>query len=69
MLLEIASVYNGQLRGPVTLTPKAESWPVELLLPVFNDLGLSLPGFEHSTLRLRGIQSYPLHHRRGYFVY
>ena len=30
MLLEIASVYNGQLQGPVTLTPKAESWPVEL---------------------------------------
>ena len=33
-----ASVYNGQLLGPVTLTPIAE-----------NDLGLSLLEFEHPT--------------------
>ena len=69
MLLEIASVYNGQLRGPVTLPPNAESLAVELLLPVSNDLGLSLLGFVHPTFRLRGEQSYPLHHRRGHFVY
>ena len=30
-----ASVYNGHLRGPVTLTPNAERLAVELSLPVF----------------------------------
>ena len=30
-----ASVYNGHLRGPVTLTPIAERLAVELSLPVF----------------------------------
>ena len=30
-----ASVHNGHLRGPVTLTPIAESLAVELSLPVF----------------------------------
>ena len=29
------SVYNGHLRGAVTLTPNAERLPVELSLPVF----------------------------------
>ena len=29
------TVYNGHLRGPVTLTPNAERLTVELLLPVF----------------------------------
>ena len=28
-------VYNGQLKGPVTLTPIAERLAVELSLPVF----------------------------------
>ena len=36
------TVYNGHLRGPVTLTPVAERLAVELALPVF-DLGLSRP--------------------------
>ena len=30
-----ASVYNGYLRGPVTLTPVAEHLTVQLSLPVF----------------------------------
>ena len=34
-----ASVYNGQLRGPVTLAPNAERLAVELSLYSFNDLG------------------------------
>ena len=34
-----ASVYNGQLRGPVTLAPIAERLAVELSLYSFNDLG------------------------------
>ena len=46
-----ASVYNGYLRGPVTLTPIADRLAVELSLPVLR--GLSRLGFEHSTFRLR----------------
>ena len=42
-----ASIYNGHLWGPVTLTPIALRLAVELSLPVFYDLGrLSLLGFE-----------------------
>ena len=33
-----ASVYNGHLWGPVTLTPIAEHWAVELSLPVLTTL-------------------------------
>ena len=43
------SVYNGHLRGPVTLTPCAERLAVELSLPVF---GLSWLRFEHPLFRL-----------------
>ena len=39
------SVYNGHLRGAVTLTPNAERLPVELSLPVFYDR-LSRTGIE-----------------------
>ena len=35
LLLYGASVYNGHLRGPVTLTSFTERLAVELLLPVF----------------------------------
>ena len=35
LLRQGPTVYNGQLRGPVTLTPVAERLAVELLLPVF----------------------------------
>ena len=47
-----ASVYNGHLRGPVTLAPIAEHLAVELSL-CFYDLGLSRLRFEHATFRLR----------------
>ena len=49
LLLHGASVYIGHLRGSVTLTPIAERLPVELSLPVFNDIGLSRLGFEHTV--------------------
>ena len=41
-----ASVYNGHLRGPVTLTHTAERFALELSLPVFTTLFLSRLGFE-----------------------
>ena len=59
-----ASVNNGHLRGPVTLTPIAERLAVELSLPVLTT-GLSRLRFEHQTFRLRGERSNPLRHRRG----
>ena len=48
-----ASIYNGHIRGPVTLTQNAEGLTVGLSLPVFYDLGLSRLGFEHRTFHLR----------------
>ena len=45
----MTSVYNGHLRGPVTLTPIAERLAVELSLPVYYDLGLSRLGFDSNT--------------------
>ena len=38
LLWQGTSVYNGHLRGPVTLSPFAERLAVELLLPVFTTL-------------------------------
>ena len=61
-----ASVYNGYLRGPVTLTPIAERLAVELSLPLFYDLGLPQLGFEHPTFCLWGQRSNPLLHHRGF---
>ena len=58
-----SSVYNGDLRGPVTLALIAEPLAVELPLPVFYDLGLSRLGFKHPTFRLRGKRSSLLHQR------
>ena len=57
-----ASVSNGHLRVPVTLTLIAERLAVTTCL---YDLGLSRLGFEQPTLRLRGQRSNPLCHRRG----
>ena len=57
-----ASVYNGNLRGPVTLTAIAERLAVELSLP-FYDLGLSRLGFEIQTFRLQGERFNWLRHR------
>ena len=63
-----ASVYNGHLREPVTLTPIAERLAVECTwsLPVFYDLGLSA-GIRTPTFPLAVQRSNPLRHRRGVF--
>ena len=58
------TVYNGHLRGPMTLTPIAERIAVELSLTVFTT-GLSRLGFELPTFRLRGKRSHPLRYRGG----
>ena len=55
------SVYNGHLRGPVTLTPITYCLAVQRSLP---DLGLSRLAFELPTLRLRGERSNRLSYRR-----
>ena len=62
LLWHRASIYNGHIRGPVTLTPIAKH--LELSLPVY-DLVLSRLGFEHPTFRLLGECSYPLRHCSG----
>ena len=52
-----ASVYNGLIRGPVTLTAIAELLAEELSLPVntcFYDLRLSRLRFQHHTFCVRG---------------
>ena len=58
----MASVFNGHLRGPVTLTPVAERLSVELSLPF---LRLSCVAAGIRTPNLRGERSNPLRHRRG----
>ena len=59
------TLYNGHLRGPVTLAPVAERLAVELSLPVFaakvcRDQGSNpdLPAHEANAL--------PLRHRGGF---
>ena len=53
-LLHGASVYNGHLRGPVTLTHVAERLVVELsLLALTTLLVLSRLKFEHPSFRMR----------------
>ena len=49
------TVYNGHLRGPVTLTSVAERLAVELSLPVFRDRGSNpqSPACETNALLLR----------------
>ena len=61
LLWHEASVYNGHLWGPVTLTSIAERLVIELSLP---DLGLSRLEIEHRTFSLRGQHSNPLCQRR-----
>ena len=62
-----ASVYNGHLWGPVTLTPDAERLAAELSLPDFTTSKLQL-GFEHPfvTFSMRGERSNRLPHRGGH---
>ena len=47
LLWHRTSIYNGHLRGPVTLTPIAERLAVELSLTCVKYLSLSRLGFEH----------------------
>ena len=69
LLWHRASVYNGHLRGPVSLTSNAQRSAVELSLPVFKT-GLSRLEFEYLTLRMWGVRSNRLHHRHGLmFIY
>ena len=65
LLWHEASIYNGLLRGPVTLIPTAERLSSGVVTNCLNDLGLLRLGFEHPTFRLRDQRSKPLHHHRG----
>ena len=47
----------------MALTPVAVRLVVDLLQPVFQDLGLSRLGFKHSTFRMRGERSDLLRNR------
>ena len=61
-----ASVYNGHLRGPVTLKPVGERLEVESHY-LFYDLGLLWLGFENPTFSLRGIcERYTLINHNAY---
>ena len=57
-----ASIYNGRLRGPVTLAPVAERLAVELSPSLFTTL---LSRFEHPTIRMLDKCSDRLCHHRG----
>ena len=60
-------VYNGHLRGPVTLQPIAErvTGQLSLLCTCFYNLILSRLGIEHPTLSLRVERSNWLRHHSG----
>ena len=62
----MTSLYNDHLRGPMTLTPIAENFAVELSLPVLRLK--SVAAVEHPTFRLRCERTNPLHHHRGPFL-
>ena len=58
------ALYNGHLRGPVTLTPVAERFAVELSLPVFTTC-LSRQGIETRSPACEA-NALPLRHRGGH---
>ena len=60
LLLYWASLHNGHLRGPMTLTFGSEA-----VNKCFNDLGLSRLGFKHPTFCMRGVRSNQLRLRGG----
>ena len=60
-----ASVYNGHLRGPVTLIPIAESLAVELSLSLFTTQGCRGWDPGRATFRMRGERSNLLRHFDG----
>ena len=59
-----ASVYNGHIRGPVTLTPKCRAFSRGAVTTCFYDLGLSRLGFKHPIFHLQGKRYKPIRHRR-----
>ena len=59
-----ASIYNGHLRGPVTITYCRASGS-GAVTTCFYDVGLSRLGFENPTFRLRGQRSSSLRHRHS----
>ena len=56
LLWQVASVYNGHLRGPKTLTPITERSAVEISLPVLITY-VYRGGDSNTTSRLRGERS------------
>ena len=66
LLWYVLSVYNGHLRGPMTLSPLTERLAVELSLPILNnDIGLSRPGIEPRFPACKA-NALPLSHCGGY---
>ena len=65
------SVYNGNFRGLVTLTPVAERLVVKrgAVTTCFKELGQSRLGFVHPTFCMRGERSNPLRHHRDLYIY
>ena len=59
-------VYNGHLRGPVTLSPVDKRLSNGAVTTCFCDLCLSRLEFAHPTFRMRGERSYRVRHRRGF---
>ena len=57
--------HNGHLLGPMTLIHIAELLEIGAVTTCFDDLGLSLLGFEHPCLSLRGVRSNRLEQCRG----
>ena len=68
LLLHGVSVYNGHLRGPVTLTPIAQRLAVELspLIGLY-DLSSVTAGIRAPTIRMPGERSLLRRHRFGAF--
>ena len=64
LLCHVASVYDGHLHGPVTLTTNTERLAVELSLPILRLRSVAALD-SNPTFHLRGERSSLLHHRSG----
>ena len=67
LLRHVASVYNGHLWEPITLTPTAECLAIELSLSAFTT-GLLQLGFTHPIFSLGGKRSHPLRYHRVWAI-
>ena len=65
LLWHWTSVYDGNIRGPVTLASIAERFSSEAITTCFNDLGQLRLGCKHPIIRLRGHRFNPLCHCCG----